>query len=102
MKRVPEKVVQKGVIALYEAFGCRVWHHSEPRAALVSVGYPDLTIFCPRRKARWYFEVKAKGGKLRPSQVAFKLTAESCGCTVLVGGLREAKDHLKRIGLALQ
>ena len=100
--RVSEKVVQAAVIRCYEAFGCAVYAHSEPRAAIVSPGYPDLTVLCPKRHHLWYHEVKAPGGRLRPSQVAFRALAESCDETVIVGGLAEARAQLERIGLALK
>ena len=102
VKRVSEKVVQAAVVRCYEAFGCIVYAHSEPRAALVTPGYPDLSVYCPRRHHFWWHEVKAPKGKLRPSQIAFKRVAESCDETVVVGGLAEARAQLVKIGLALE
>ena len=102
--RVSEKVVEAAVIRAYAAFGCRVWKHSEPRAAMISAGYPDLTVVatCPWGDLLFYHEVKAQGGKLRPDQLAFRKAAEAAGLVVVVGGLAEARTRLEDIGLALK
>ena len=101
-RRVSEKVVQAAVVRCYEAFGCVVYTLSQPRHTMQTPGLPDLYVMCPKRHHAFWHEVKAPGGKLRPSQVDFRRTAEACDETVIVGGLAEARAQLVKLGLALE
>lgn len=94
-----EKDVQASVMRFYEAFDCQVIRFSEGRRTHVTPGWPDLAVFCPRKRTHWVFEVKAKGGKQSDRQFMMQALAESCGLAYIIGGVQEAQDHLISIGL---
>jgi len=98
-RRVPEKQVQAAVVRLYRTFGCVVHSLSQPRATMQTEGLPDLYVQCPKRRAAFFHEVKAEGGKLRPEQSAFMARELECGREYVVGGVIGAKGQLIRLGL---
>lgn len=94
-----EKDVQASVMRFYEAFDCQIIRFNEGRKSRVTPGWPDLAVFCPRKRTHWVFEVKARGGKQSGPQSLMQDLAEACGLTYLIGGVQQAQEHLIKIGL---
>lgn len=99
MARVNEKAVQAAVVRLYRAVGCQPFGLSQPRATMQAAGLPDLWVFCPRKRAAWWHEVKARDGRASAEQVAFAELCAQCGVARIIGGTEEAKAHLRSLGL---
>lgn len=98
-----EKAVQADVTRLLRALGYHVTDTSQPHAAKVTPGLPDLLAMHPghrdpaapggRRPGHVLFvECKGPRGRLRPSQAAWHAVADHCGQVVVVA--RSAADLL--------
>jgi hypothetical protein len=98
---VTERDVQHDVVKLYRSLGCTVIVLSQTRPSHVSVGLPDLKVYCPRKRLTFWHEVKAPGGVQSTDQRTFQVLAEACGETYLLGGYDVAWEYCERIGLAL-
>lgn len=94
-----ERAVQHSLVQLYHAVGCRTFNLSQPRATMQARGLPDLYVLCPRKRAAWWHEVKGPGGKARPEQVTFAELCAASGVGHVLGGVAEAKAHLRGIGV---
>ena len=93
-----ETAVQAECRALYRAVGCLIWDTSQRRRALITPGLPDLLVFHLGKRAFWFHEVKAQAPQTA-EQRRFQQTCDTVGITYILGGLEEAKDHLREIGL---
>ena len=97
--RVPEKAVQQQVVALLHKVGFRVWTigttrpNGDHRGTCQSPGLPDLLAF--GRGRLLVVEVKARGGTLRPEQVAFRAECQAAGVAHVVGGVEDVWAWLK-------
>ena len=89
-----EKHVQRAVKDLLHAMNIPYWDTSQPFAAKITPGVPDLIAICPRR-GLFFVEVKRKGGKMSPPQIRFKELAEAVDVPVLVGGVDEVSEFLQ-------
>lgn len=97
-----EKDVQLDVKRLYQQIGGIVWDTSQPFAAAITPGLPDLFIAVPRRAVTFFHEVKAAAGKLTAAQEAFAETVTGCGVRVIVGGVAEAIEWLYELGILMR
>lgn len=117
-----EAAIQRDVKAAYEAVGCFVAnfsqgyrpggrHHGSTRQ---TEGVPDLYVFPPLRGADvaaltvghvavrlqpWWHETKRPGAKQRLGQIEWGHRCRDRGVGYVLGGVAEAVEHLKRIGL---
>lgn len=94
-----EREVQRQIVALYRSLNCVVLILSQTRPSHVTVGLPDLKVYCPRKRLTWWFEVKSPDGVQRTAQHTFQVLAEACGETYLLGGEDVAWAHAERVGL---
>ena len=85
----------------YRAVGCKVWDTSQKRRALITPGLPDLLVFHVGKQAFWFHEVKHKAPQTDEQQ-KFQRACEACGVKYLLGGVEEATDHLRELGLWLR
>jgi VRR-NUC domain len=76
-KRTPEKDVQRAVVQLLRLRHIRFFDTSQPRAAMVTAGLPDLIVCPPGRLL--FVEVKAPGGTLSRPQRAFWTLCRAAG-----------------------
>ena len=111
--------VQAQVVKLYESVGCFVARTAQSyrrgsRREPGTAGIPDLYVFPPLRSewaraaraghaaihaAPWFHESKAPAGRQRPEQVEWQIRCEARGVAYVMGGVREALDHLRKLGL---
>jgi len=96
-----EKEVQRRVVALYKSAGCFVYvlsqgYRHERGGTRQTKGLPDLYVFPPGCSLAlpWWHEVKRPGGKPSPEQVEFNARCEARGVYCLIGGYRQALEHL--------
>jgi hypothetical protein len=99
--RVSEKATQAAVVALLHKVGFRVWTigttrpNGDHRGTCQSPGLPDLLAF--GRGRLLVVEVKARGGVLRPEQVAFRAECQAAGVAHVVGGVEDVWAWLSRM-----
>ncbi len=108
--RVPEKVVQRHVLAALAAIGAKsyvlgtVRPRGDTPGTRQTPGISDIIAFLPvspdGRSAGHLLciEVKAKGGRLRPEQADFARRCAECGIAHLVGGLDVVLAYLQQHG----
>lgn len=94
-----ERDEQQEVIAFYRGIRCEVWEHSEKRKTRVTPGYPDLTVFCERRRLCWYHETKIPSGRLSEAQLKFRALCRATDRPYVAGGLAEARAFALATGL---
>jgi Holliday junction resolvase len=95
-----EKGVQREVTSLFEGLGCTVYRlGGANRRTTTAAGLPDLYVFCLRKRCGFWFEVKAEWGRLRPEQQTFRDLCSTCGIVHAVGGMREARELCKSLGI---
>lgn len=103
--RVSEKVEQQHIVQLLRSIGAAVYvlGHPSPndgrthRGTGQTPGVPDLMAFMPEYGPLLFIEVKAKGGRLRPEQAAFRdyVVAHVGECAAhIVGGLDDVIEWL--------
>lgn len=98
--RVPEKAEQAHIIQLLRSIGGRVYvigghrRRGDFQGTMQTEGIPDLMAFLPvralasgRARVFLFIECKAKGGRLRPEQEAFRELCLHAEVVHLVGGL---------------
>ena len=103
--RVPEKTVQADIVRLLETLGFRVWTTGTVRprgdhpGTCMTPGLPDVLAF--GRGQLLCVEVKARGGQLRPSQVAFRDACMAVKGNVfhVVGGVEDVVRWLTAAGV---
>lgn len=89
----PEKAVQSQVVHLLRSVGGRVWvtgtrrPRGEFQGTCMTAGLPDVVAFVRARMLM--IEVKAKGGRLRPEQIAFRDECVAASVDHIVGGVDE-------------
>jgi hypothetical protein len=113
--------VQAQVIDVYELVGCSVARVAQSyrrgtRRNPGTPGIPDLYVFPPLGKAEfratevghaalilapWWHETKSSTGKQRLEQRAWELACLTRGVAYVLGGVREALDHLRKLGLVV-
>lgn len=113
--------VQAQVVKLYEGVGCFVAltaqsYRRGTRRNPGTPGIPDLYVFPPLRRdqklaalaghpvtylAPWFHESKAPDGKQRPEQRDWQIRCEARGVAYVLGGMREALAHLRKLGLVV-
>jgi len=111
--------VQAQVVKLYESVGCFVARTAQSyrrgsRREPGTPGIPDLYVFPPlrtdvRRAARvghpavyfapWWHESKAPDGSQRPEQRDWQVRCDARAVAYVLGGVREALEHLRKLGL---
>jgi hypothetical protein len=99
-----ERDVQRAVVHVLETFGCRVislrsLHSAKKGRPKQMRGVPDLKVYQRQQRRTFWFEVKRSGEQLSEDQEAFRRIAQECGETYVWGGVHEAQEHLKAIGL---
>ena len=72
----PEKTTQTACRTLLRLRHIPFWDTSQPRAALVTAGLPDLLLFAPRLI---FVEVKSPTGRLSPTQRVFQRLCATAG-----------------------
>jgi hypothetical protein len=103
-----EKAVEAWVIDLFKKAGCHVWKTSQPRSSMITEGLPDLWVFCPRRSRAWWWEVKNERAMKKPNnglsmaQLHFQHFCTVTGTRHYVGGLDEARQLLRELGITLE
>ncbi len=102
--RVPEKAVQAHIVQLLRSIGGQVYVMGTTRrrgdfaGTMQTPGIPDLMAFLPARdcphpapaargRVFLFVEVKARGGRLRPEQLAFAEGCVAAGVPHVVGDL---------------
>lgn len=103
--RVSERAVQEQIKALIRKVGGKVWSLGTTRrggdyqGTMQTPGFPDLCAFVPvpafdaegrslgRPPQLLFVEVKARGGRLRPEQIAFRDECGFAGINHVVGDL---------------
>ena len=101
--RVPEKTVQADIVRLLQTLGYRVWVTGTVRprgdfpGTCMTPGLPDVLAF--GRGQLLCVEVKARGGQLRPSQVAFRAECQAAGVAHVVGGVEDVVRWLTVAGV---
>lgn len=94
-----ETEVQAAVVHVYETFNVEVKRFSEGRKSRITPGWPDLACFCPQKAVMWLHETKTAAGVQSVAQGHLQQLAESCNVTYVLGGVHEAQEHLRKIGL---
>ena len=95
-----EKGVQYDVKRAYEAVGCFVANFSQARASKQTPGIPDFYVSPPLlRGAPWWHEVKRPKGKQSVQQRAWQQMCEVRHVAYVCGGVQEALEHLREIGV---
>ena len=89
-----EKQVQAAVRDLLTQMSVEVWDTSQPFAAKITPGVPDLLCICPKRGV-FFCEVKRPGGKQTPAQRAFQVACEVAGTPYVLGGVDEVAEFLR-------
>ena len=89
-----EKEVQRDIVKLLTMFGVAVWNTSQPFAAKITPGVPDLLCICPRRGV-FFVECKRPGGKQTPAQRGFQAACEVAGTPYVLGGVDEVAEFLR-------
>lgn len=72
-----EKQVQADIKKYLRTVGASVWDTSQPRAAMITPGLPDLIVVFRGRLA--FVEVKTEKGKLSPAQEVFRAEVAGAG-----------------------
>lgn len=102
--RVPEKAVQAHIVQLLRTLGGQVYTMGTTRrngdfaGTMQTPGIPDVMAFLPERDSPYpaaptsrrlllFIEVKARGGRLRPEQIAFRERCVAAGVAHVVGDL---------------
>jgi len=78
-----EKEFQSQVIALAHLTGWRVYSIPDSRRTTLS-GYPDLTLWNPKKKAVLFAELKTDKGRLSAEQITVIDELRECGTQVVV------------------
>ena len=92
-----EREVQAKVKKLYKQVGGTVWDTSQRRKAHVTPGVPDLVVTIPHRRAAFFHETKAPGGKMSDEQKEFRKLAAQCEWKVVVApGTAVSTGRLRR------
>jgi hypothetical protein len=100
IKGPTEKQVEAWIIELYQKVGCIVHKTSQrQRPVGMTVGIPDLIVFCPRRNLMFFHEVKRDGGRQSPGQEAFEIACRQCGVRYVLGGIGTARSILEELGI---
>lgn len=73
-------------------------YRSDPGGTRQTPGLPDVYAMHPSAGSLWW-EAKAHGGQLRPSQEAFADNATYCGVPVLQGTAEAVRTYLRAIGV---
>lgn len=76
-RRTPEKDAQQAIKQLLKLRQIPYWDTSQPRAAMVTAGVPDLIVCPPGRLL--FVEVKAPGGTLSLPQRQFWMLCRAAG-----------------------
>ena len=82
--RHPERVEQAHGVKLLRSLGASVYviGTTRPKGDYMGTcqtpGLPDVFCFLPRNLGGLWWEVKAKGGRLRPEQEQFRLACMAC------------------------
>lgn len=104
--RIPERIVQRQIVALLRSLGGLVWvlGTSRPRTdshhgTCQTPGIGDVYAIFPRARRSLWVEVKAAGGKLRPAQVEFQSACLHVGQPHIVGGVDEVLGWLQQQGI---
>jgi len=98
-KLLRESAVLRDVVQLYMTLGCQVCCFQEGRRTRVTPGWPDLAVFCPAKACFWLHEVKAPGGTQSVQQYELHRLAEQCHVDYVLGGAKEAEEHLRFLGV---
>lgn len=102
--RVPEKAVQAHIVQLLRSIGGQVYTMGTTRrrgdfaGTMQTPGIPDVMAFLPdrdspfpaaptQRRVFLFVEVKARGGRMRPEQIAFREWCIAAGVVHIVGDL---------------
>jgi|ERR1041385_6342031 hypothetical protein len=95
-----ESDVQRAVIAFYRSFDIEIARFSERRRSMIIRGWPDLGLFCLRKKAFWVHETKRDHGGIQSlEQRRLEEWFTACGIPYLLGGVQAAHDHLINLGI---
>jgi hypothetical protein len=101
--RIPERTVQADIVRLLRTLGFAVWVTGTVRprgdhpGTCMTPGLADILAF--GRGRLLCVEVKARGGQLRPSQVAFRDECQAAGVAHVAGGVDDVVDWLIRSGV---
>ena len=94
MSRPTEKAVQAAVKDLLRQMSVEVWDTSQPFAAKITPGVPDLLCICSKRGV-FFVECKRPGGKQTPAQRGFQAACEVAGTPYVLGGVDEVAEFLR-------
>ena len=94
MSKPTEKQVQAAVKDLLGQMSVEVWDTSQPFAAAITPGLPDLLCICPKRGV-FFVECKRPGGKQTPAQRGFQAACEVAGTPYVLGGVDEVAEFLR-------
>jgi hypothetical protein len=83
----------------YESLGCAVVRFNEGRRTRNPGGWPDLFVFCERKRIAWPHECKEIGEKQSDFQRTIQRYFENCGISYVIGGVSAARAHVEAIGL---
>ena len=79
--------------------GFEITDFSQPRASMQTPGIPDLYLQHTAKRFRCWVEVKRKGGRLRPSQVAWmQIETGSGGYAIVADSVESFVFGLKYCG----
>lgn len=78
-----ESALHRDIVAFCRSRKWGFIHSAMHRRSTVGIGSPDFVILADRGRT-FYIECKAKNGKLKPAQMAFKVQAEFNGHVVHV------------------
>ncbi len=96
----PETNVAREVKDLCRRMGCEVYDTRDVRAKRgATSGIPDFLVFCPRKGAFWFMELKTEDGKLSEAQREFESLSILSAIPYVCGGVDAALAHLKEIGV---
>ena len=101
--RVPERVVQRQIVALLRSLGGLVWvlgttrRRGDYQGTMQTPGLPDLIAAIKGRMLM--VECKAKGGRLTDDQLVFRAFCLDCGVAHVVGGVDEVLAWLQQQGI---
>lgn len=91
--RPTEKAVQHRVRAILAMMHVAVYDTSQPFAAKITPGVPDLLCFCKKR-GFFVIEVKRAGGRQTEPQREFQSHCQAAGVSYVLGGTKEVADFL--------
>lgn len=98
-----EREIQADVVELYRRLGCEVvvftQHGRLGSGTRQTPGIADLKVYCARKDATWWHEVKTPSGAQSSAQIAFQGMVEACGETYVIGGTEPALSQLRLIGV---